>query len=895
MRYVCLVFSLFCVVSVVLSGPVQAQVSFFLPPTYDGVGTVFVADFNGDGKPDMLTGDGTMNLGNGDGSFKLGTPVPGAGFSNSAQIQAVADFNGDGRPDVLEQGTGTLLVLLGNGDGTFQSPISTPSGASLAAAAAKDLNGDGKADIVGVFGSNLVVYISKGDGTFAAGVQYNLGTTGGNLGNLLGFGDFNGDGKTDAVVTTEGIPFAIAGEEVVFLGNGDGTFQTTPKTSVSTYYPQFVAAGDFNGDGKLDLAVSAVTGFCNGTCINPGEVYVLLGNGDGTFQAPVASIPINGTLAAADVNGDGKLDLVLQNGASTAQIYLGNGDGTFSDASNYVLNMPGTIPFEVTETVIADFNLDGKLDIASGYSVQLGNGNGTFQGIPLGVVPALGSAYFSGIAIGDFDKNGSPDVAVSSSGEVNNTTVNDLLILSNDGTGKLSLLNTYTLQNSGFIAAGDFNGDGNLDLVVIGAGYSVFLGDGDGSFQSPVFYVQDANFGGIAVVADFNHDGKLDLAVQDGQSVAILLGNGDGTFAAPVLYFDGGGNLVTADFNDDGKLDLAAGATELLFGNGDGTFQVAVFPTALSNFAPAFTADLNHDGKPDLLSTTQIALGNGDGTFTLLPVLPNSPPNSIAAVADLNGDGQLDLLVYVSLGSRAFTNGMQLGNGDGTFGAATTIGSSFDYVASNLVADMNGDGRPDLVLSPPNVGSGSVSGMAVMLNTTAPGFALTATALSPATVTVGSSATSTVNVTSIFGFKGTVTLSCAVTPTATSAPTCSLSNSSVQISSAGVQTVTVTVGTTAPASAGPALHVKFPAGPTLLVYMLMLLGSTSLWMRSRKRRPVLAAPIVVLAFAFAVGCGGSSSSSTHTTSGTPAGTYKVTVTATSGTMSHNMALQVIVQ
>jgi hypothetical protein len=121
------------VVVILFSGQVQAQVSFFEPPTYSGVGDVFVADFDGDGKPDILTSDGTMNLGNGDGTFKLGTPVSGSG------VLAVADFNGDGKPDVLEQGTGTLLVMLGNGDGTFQAPISTASGANLLVVAAGDL------------------------------------------------------------------------------------------------------------------------------------------------------------------------------------------------------------------------------------------------------------------------------------------------------------------------------------------------------------------------------------------------------------------------------------------------------------------------------------------------------------------------------------------------------------------------------------------------------------------------------------------------------------------------------------------------------------------------------------------------------------------------------------
>ena len=144
----------------------------------------------------------------------------------------------------------------------------------------------------------------------------------------------------------------------------------------------------------------------------------------------------------------------------------------------------------------------------------------------------------------------------------------------------------------------------------------------------------------------------------------MLLGNGDGTFSAPVYYYDGADTgivLTTADLNGDGKLDITAitsiYSTAILFGNGDGTFQNAVFPTSLNGFAAVYTADVNNDGKPDLLSSNQVALGNGDGTFTVLPPLPNF----IAALGDLNGDGKLDLL-------EAFDN--STGNANRNGGAA---------------------------------------------------------------------------------------------------------------------------------------------------------------------------------------------------------------------------------
>jgi hypothetical protein len=327
----------------------------FLPPVSYPVGgganySIAVADLNGDGIPDVVVTNAggadtvTVLLGNGDGTFQAGTSYP-AGHQPASV--AVGDFNGDGIPDLVV-GNGfryNVSVLLGNGDGSFQAPVSYDASFGLTgyveSVAVGDFTGNGILDLAVESQSSVSVLLGNGDGTFQPPQVYPV--SGGVVPNTgLAVGDFTGNGVLDIVTRT--------GE--LLLGNGDGTFQ--PAIGLG-FGGSSIVAGDFNGDGNLDLAV---TNYGN-------TVSVLLGNGDGTFQAPLTYTVGSGpaSVAVGDFNGDGVPDLAVANqGSANVSVLLGNGDGSFQAALNYAV---GTAPWPVGA---GDFNGDGFPDLAVGAS-----------------------------------------------------------------------------------------------------------------------------------------------------------------------------------------------------------------------------------------------------------------------------------------------------------------------------------------------------------------------------------------------------------------------------------------------------------------------------------------------------------------------------------------------
>jgi Bacterial Ig-like domain (group 3)/FG-GAP-like repeat/FG-GAP repeat len=627
-----------------------------------GCCSLAIADVTGDGIPDLIVAGNngvdfvlSVMKGNGNGTFQ--SPVVtqyeqpnSAGYPDMRYPIDVGDINGDGNTDLVltDNSNGALYLMLGDGTGnfTYSSTIQTyQSGPTYLV----DLNGDGNLDLVATdpIGARFLVYLGQGKATFSSPTAYTVSTSAGPF--LLV--DVNGDGHPDMLF--EYYPYQLG----YFPGNPDGTFGAMVALGNSPSANPLVAATDLTGGGAPDLAFLTASGIAVSPGMSGPEFGPPRTTITGGSTSPYSLLPT--VPAFADFNGDGHLDMAMAAEGGIA-IFLGQGNGSFSSVEFYDMGQ------EVGSASVAKFSGSSFEDIAVTLPAPLprlliGNGSGTFS---LGADPNPSYAS-SGADIlllpGDFNGDGKPDLNEGASLPNETFTGTDSVVF-NEGGGNFEA--PVSVPNTSPVMA-DFNGDGRMDLVnVSGEDITVSLGQANGSFvvaNTPLRTgYAAAHFG----AGDVNHDGKPDLILDYGDHFEVWLGNGDGTFTysnsidlsgvtsdfvGAVMDVDGDGNGDVI-LLPDADVSAALGPLTIFYGNGDGTFQSPIFVPLSHRYSWVTVADLNNDGRPDLVLTDGAAIAVmmnlGSRMFDAEKDFIAGRSVSIpVAVTDVNGDGLPDMVV----------------------------------------------------------------------------------------------------------------------------------------------------------------------------------------------------------------------------------------------------------
>ncbi len=576
----------------------------FQPPLYTHVASSYarsvdIGDLDSDGDLDALYSAGGLStsttrvlLGNGNGTFQVGGVYATTGLPGNVVI---TDLNNDGERDGVVDWTanndnrGGIDVLIGNGNGTFQSPQSIKTGEGTSGTIAGDFNDDGNQDVAVTLWQDFVmkVLLGNGNGTFQSPVSYSTGR----YPNGSAIADFNGDGSLDVAVGN-GYDWTLS----VLQNNGDGTFQP-PLVYAAGKSPKDVDIGDFNSDGRPDAVVT------NG---NGGNVTILLTLANGQFPTPNLYTIGKGTnaIASGDLNGDGYADVAATSGSdSNVAILLNNGSGSLAAPKTVFM---GVAPSDIGA---GDFTGDGKLDLITTNSISKtvslfrGKGDGTFRRPIFWSFPYA----FGSLVVEDFDADGKLDLALTSSNA-------GVAVLLGNGNGTFGLGGGSAAgSNATNMDVGDFNGDGIVDIAVVNSSQNdyvvhVLIGAGDGSFTPIVSNVGGNDLRGITT-GDFNKDGRLDVAVGSywyGR-ICVALGNGDGTLQPATLYggLDKPVTLDSTDLNGDGAADIVAGNegtfdVRVLLADGVGGFHPVAAYAIGANATDMVLVDMNQDGGLDV-------------------------------------------------------------------------------------------------------------------------------------------------------------------------------------------------------------------------------------------------------------------------------------------------------
>jgi hypothetical protein len=750
-------------------------------------------DFNADGKPDLAVVVGNsveIFLGNGDGTFAA-SGAYGAG-TNPASV-TVADINGDGNQDLtVVSEYGNVTALLGTGNGTFQPGQTLAVGSFLSSVAVGDFNSDGTADLVVADGffNNVAVFLGISS-LVAAEDTPQSATVNTAFGTALQAQVTNSYGNpVSNVVVNFTAPPSGAGAVLSSASAVTNAFGIASVTAMangtSGSYTVVASAGTLSASFSLTNKPAAltVTPATEGTLIStafPMPIQVTVRNSEGglisgstvNFSVPAtgASAMLSSATAVTNVSGVASitatanavpgnytLEISVPSQGLSGSVYLTNqyspGMTLTSSLGPSMFGASVNLTFAITPasatglvTFYDGVNVLGMRHLSSGVATlstvllpagirklrafYAGDGvnlPGTSNIVTQTVNAIAGSSFLAmspatvghqpiSLTVADLNRDGKADLVVVNSLDGN------VGVLLGKGDGTFQPQVTYPVPGW-WVGVADFNGDGIPDLVVTADAtlsnvnnFAILLGNGDGTFQPAV--VSGPTEDGeqqVLTVGDFNGDGKADIAIAsccDGNFVSILLGNGDGTFQPPANSLTGQApeSMATGDFNSDGKTDLAVGnwldqTVSILLGNGDGTFQPKVdYPlgtgTSRSNGpTTVIVGDFNGDGRQDvavgsLTGTVSILLGNGDGTFQAASTYPSGATelNEIAS-GDFNGDGRQDLAVVDYSGAVT----VLYGNGDGTFQAPQSVTAGCNG-QSLAVGEFNGDGRADLAVT----------------------------------------------------------------------------------------------------------------------------------------------------------------------------------------------------